>query len=536
MRRQVEPSFLFNRFSSKSISMRLRLFFFLLVLVLTMMAGIIVILLVTGTFSAGLKESKQLLSRELKYVSQDISLQYGQLSVQAVDFSKQLSSQIEEYLNTKQQNINELSETPEHIEELITSLYQNTYFYLEKSNCSGAFVILDTTVNPALENSENSKAGLYLKNLEPNIISSSSPNTTLLRGFFSIGRENSLNLHTQWRMEFDVSEADYYHIPMEEARKNPRLPISKLYYWSNPMIIPDTSEEVMICCVPLIDSKNNIYGVCGLEISMMLFKLSHMPTNNTYPRMFCMFSRLTDNRLSIENSMLAGGYSIKDFSEENTFLKITENSKSYNNYQSDEGRIYLGYHTQTQLYPNGSPYSQHNWVTAVLVPKEDIVNSITRLNIILVCLLCLLITNGIIISIIFSNKYLKPISEGLEMLRTENSSELAKTNVQEIDELIEYLAVYKNELQQKAEQEKHQITILEQFIEKTKTLTPAERSVFNLYSKGLSAQEIASTLFLSINTIKTHTKHIFAKLGVASREELLLYISMLEDIGLEMNP
>ena len=76
--------------------------------------------------------------------------------------------------------------------------------------------------------------------------------------------------------------------------------------------------------------------------------------------------------------------------------------------------------------------------------------------------------------------------------------------------------------------------MLEDFVEKTKTLTPAEHCVFNLYINGYSAQEIADRLFLSINTVKTHNKRIFVKLGVASKEELILYNNMLKEIGLEL--
>lgn len=71
--------------------------------------------------------------------------------------------------------------------------------------------------------------------------------------------------------------------------------------------------------------------------------------------------------------------------------------------------------------------------------------------------------------------------------------------------------------------------MLEQFAEKLGTLSRAETAVFELYAKGHGAKEIADILFLSINTIKTHTKRIYAKLGVSSRRELLLYARMMED-------
>jgi DNA-binding CsgD family transcriptional regulator len=523
-----------NKSNSTSISMRFRLFLFLLVLVLTMAAGVVIIMLVTGSFTAGITESRQIIRSELNHTSYDISNQFGQLSVKAVNFSKELSLRIEEDLRKQNLTFSMLSEYPKQIEELDTDLFEKTYFSLQASDCSGAFFILNTTVNPSLEYSEYSKTGLYIKNMEPNVVSASSPTFTILRGFSSISRANSIDLHTQWSMEFDVSDADYYSVPIETAKNNKNLPLSKLYYWSGPLVLPGTSEEVMLCSVPLIDSRNNIYGVCGFEISAMLFKLTHMPNNSVYTRMFCMLSPCCDSTVSISRSFFSGGYSLKDFSEENPILRVKASNHSFSTYIGNNGTVYLGYHTLAQMYPSDSPYQKDPWITAVLVPKEDVIDSITRVNIILACLLCLLVTIGILISIVFSNKYLKPISQGIEIIKSADTQELPKTNVQEIDDLINYLSVYKKELNQKAEKDKYQISILEQFVEKTKTLTPAERSVFNLVIKDLGAKEIADEMFLSINTIKTHNKRIFAKLGVASREELLLYINMLKEIGREL--
>jgi DNA-binding CsgD family transcriptional regulator len=335
-------------------------------------------------------------------------------------------------------------------------------------------------------------------------------------------------------MEFDVTDADYYNQPMEKMRKNYDLPLSKAYYWSDLMILPGTSEEVVLCTVPLMDSKKNIYGVCGFEISDMLFKLSHMPSNNVYSRMFCMLSPLEDSYLPVGHSLIAGGYSVKDISKEITKLQIKESKSSFTTYTGPGDTVFVGYHSNVQLYPEGSPFNDRKWITALLVPKEDVVDSIMQLNIILACLLSLLVTGGIIISIVFSNKYLKPISQGIEIIKSIEAEEAPKTKVQEIDDLIVYLSQYKKNLSKKVEQDKYKISILEEFVKKTKTLTPAENSVFSCYIRGLSSKETAGELFLSINTIKTHSKHIFAKLEVATREELLLYINMLKEIGVEL--
>jgi DNA-binding CsgD family transcriptional regulator len=52
------------------------------------------------------------------------------------------------------------------------------------------------------------------------------------------------------------------------------------------------------------------------------------------------------------------------------------------------------------------------------------------------------------------------------------------------------------------------------------SLTQSERAVVDLVAQGATNREAASELFLSPDTINTHLRHAFAKLGVRSRVEL----------------
>jgi NarL family two-component system response regulator LiaR len=53
-------------------------------------------------------------------------------------------------------------------------------------------------------------------------------------------------------------------------------------------------------------------------------------------------------------------------------------------------------------------------------------------------------------------------------------------------------------------------------------ISKREFDVLTLVSKGLSNQEIADALFVSTNTIKTHTSNIFEKLEVKNRTQAII--------------
>ncbi len=58
-------------------------------------------------------------------------------------------------------------------------------------------------------------------------------------------------------------------------------------------------------------------------------------------------------------------------------------------------------------------------------------------------------------------------------------------------------------------------------------LSPRERQVAMLLGRGLSTQDIAATLDVSVHTVKRHTERVFAKLGVRTRAAVAALIGTL---------
>lgn len=54
-------------------------------------------------------------------------------------------------------------------------------------------------------------------------------------------------------------------------------------------------------------------------------------------------------------------------------------------------------------------------------------------------------------------------------------------------------------------------------------LTPREKEILGLAARGMNPPQIARRLFVSIQTVRTHFKNIYPKLGVNSRTEAVIF-------------
>ena len=169
----------------------------------------------------------------------------------------------------------------------------------------------------------------------------------------------------------------------------------------------------------------------------------------------------------------------------------------------------------------------------------------------------------------FSQRYLSPILKGLEQLRKDNKNSM-RYDVQEIDDLLDFLSSKDYEVENKmltlelemqenrkklqqieneheaiqkeydrAKKEVERLTTkriddidedeYKRFLECLATLTRKEKEILELYVKGYSSKDILETLNITDNTLKYHNRNIYSKLGVKSRKQLLMYMTLLNN-------
>lgn len=522
--------------SKEGRSMRQRHIIFSILFLITLFTAVFFILLITGVFNIGNSETIALFENELNHIENNIYTDYGGLSAKSVDLAKALNISIEKILKDKNILINDLKYYPEVYNELLDLQCQTLITELLHAKSSGAFIILDGTINPNLPNAAFSKAGIHIRNMEPNTINLESPYLYMLRGSAEIAKNNDILLHSQWEMEFDINDDAFFIKTINTARNNKDVPLSKLYYWCPNTVLPNTTDRVMLCTVPLIASDGTIYGVCGFEVSSLLFKSSYIPNSIITDMVFGLLLKNESDVFDCSSSFMAAQYpAIARYELTDAKLCFKAKPNSLIKYFSPTNQ-FMGLHKVIALYADDSPYNDEEWVVSVMVPEKDFERALSSINQKLMLLLLLLLLIGIATSFWFSKFYLRPVTETISKMKQTKASEIEKTNILEIDGFLEFCSQQDSKIALKESKSNYSFSeaqnteMFKSFLANIDTLSPAERAVFDLYIEGYTGKEIAEKLYLSINTIKTHNKRIYKKMNVSSRNELMVYIRMMKEM------
>lgn len=147
-------------------------------------------------------------------------------------------------------------------------LFEPLHRKLLETDCTGAFILLDTQVNPAVANADCSRSGLYFQR---NILDATDTRILLYRGLSEIGKQHGAMPHRKWRLEFDTSMFPNYDELLLSASS--KLSLAEAYRITDIVTLSDTSERVMLMTVPILGADGNIYGLCGFEVSESYFNI-----------------------------------------------------------------------------------------------------------------------------------------------------------------------------------------------------------------------------------------------------------------------
>jgi DNA-binding CsgD family transcriptional regulator len=505
-----------------------------------------ILLLSLGGGLRSVNDTVVLLNKEKDYLMQNVKRMVGDKSAQSVSLSRALATSIERKLTEYGLTVSDLNGKPEILTDILGGEANRLLFYLEKAKSSGVFVVLDATVNPDIDNASNSRSGLYIRNIDHGLIDRNS-DLLFLRGPLQIAVKEEFTHQARWELEFNVSNQPFWEHLLKYREESRSLPLSRMYYWSFTDRFPGLRENAAICSVPLLDSNGRFLGVCGFETSTRKFARDNILDMNNTPSvlgLFFMFSSADKKQFQVQQALSTGNAAlIRELSKQND-VTVAEYSHNLKAFMQEGNESYLGLYSEISLYANNSPYADSRFAVAAVMPKADFDDIASKSRLRLILILTILTFIGIALSLFLSDRYEKPFKNLISTLISGDVS--VKSNIQEIDDLLEFMRSHLNEIRSD-ENSAQKFTddgessgnvtetsteeLLNTFIENAQKLTRAEANVFNLYYSGYTADEIASMLSISSNTIKTHNKRIFAKLNVSSRKELLIWIQILTASG-----
>lgn len=499
----------------QSVSMRRKLMFYWCVMILMAVGFFMLLLSVSGGFSDQKQKLQENLNLHLEHTNSELSQHLDHLMAQSITLSEQISYEIEKLFVVNGMSVSDLNDSPKMLLELQDNLYEKLYAILMTSECSGAYFVLDVTTNTQAKTAENSRSGMYLRFANLNTKNSATQDIVYFRGIPDIAREERIELHNRWNLEFDRSAFPEYDRLMEQQVDH----LTKTSYWTECFRLTDTWEDVMLLAVPILDNNGAVIGLCGVEISELYFYLSYPVIVSPFGSMTTVLAQMGTDGIDLAKGIIAA--SDDTYMDSFTDLQIKEN-KGYNVYET-QNETYLGKHEKLMI--NTAPERIMSVATLIKKQSYDDAQRVYQYKMMAVFLVVFLFMLGL--SIIMTNRFVKPIAVSFQAIQEDTLLEENRTGISEIDMLMNFLKTKQtNRTVQESELPPNIAELFRTFLERVNTLTVSEKRILNFYIEGLDAAEITEKAFISMSTVRKHSGNIYRKLNISSRDELMLYVDL----------
>ena len=501
---------------TEGLSMQRRFILYIISAIAMAISLILLLLNVFGIINHTNTKVMDILDTQLTSLADDIENDYDKTAAYALSFSEQLSTEIFNYLTDNNLTFDELKNNPEALTNLQTTLYDTVYLNMQLAPSSGAFYILDTTVNSTSETPLYN--GIYLKYI--NLYSESTVNNaiSLYRGSYDTGKNNGLTFHSGWQNEISTNFFD---------SNNQILFDNTNYILSSTVNVPDTWERARYIYVPIYNYENTIIGICGFEINDLYFQLARTTSEeDSYQTVVALFDE--------ENGSCTGQFNSSRFNTSDLSTAQIYSKKNYTIFDFGSEKC-IGKHTTIEI-------GNTSFTVAIMITEAQY-NEIIKQGQLKTTAIFLIVTIFAFTCCKFmSKKYVAPIlqkliyekdviyEKQLQALENEKATAEAEAKTAKLayEQALKKLELAKNEINQLAEARKEELNLeeYEYFINNLNTLTPAEAKIYELYLDGKKAREITTLLNITENTLKYHNKNIYSKLGISSRKQLLRYATL----------
>ncbi len=327
-------------------------------------------------------------------------------------------------------------------EGIVAAVTDEIIYMLRRSMVTGAFIVLD---GPGVQGNEQSRAALYIRDLDPVGYSVNDSDLLMERGMPSIAKARGIALDTYRSPAFEMAqggslEEALFHKPIDAARQYDNKQSSNYGYWSSGLTLSPEDAQVITYSIPLINSAGDVFGVMGIDIT------------ESYLHSLLQYQEITPER--------AGAYLLaitNDGGE--TFERVTSNGPLYQYALGETPSIaskqrisdsiyrFVGDASKTEvwgsvqylnIYHTNTPFAGQKWALIGLVQEQNLLSFSRTITVLsnIATLACLILgVAGVFLASRIVTRPITALANDLSLSDPYRFPKLNKLNIKEIDEL-----------------------------------------------------------------------------------------------------
>ena len=169
--------------------MKRKLFVYMFFLVTAITVTLLMGLFLFGRLGTTEQDFHEKLSIQSEYFTKNMESYWDDLASMNIALGETMQSTLETSLEKQGLTFSQLQDNPNALYSLENDLIQPLSQFLERANCSGAYIQLDTTINSTLDNANNQRSGVYLQKDSTSV---SKEGLILYRGIANVGKKQGI--------------------------------------------------------------------------------------------------------------------------------------------------------------------------------------------------------------------------------------------------------------------------------------------------------------------------------------------------------
>ena len=424
----------------------------------------------------------------------------------------EMQSEIENCLMHAGITFNQLDNDAEELTELQQALFPILFSRLRATGCSGAYVALNVTANADAPTARHSRSGLYLRCVNLTDSATTDPDISFFRGIPEVGRRWGMEFNNRWNMEFDTSQFPNFEALMKKRLDRP----AQHYFWTEKIHLQDTWEDVILLCVPVVGNDRQIYGVCGLEISSLIFRLFAPVQETEFGPLTMILSPVENGKMMLPKGLIGStGGTYFNHPEPLTIHR----SGALNTY-AGEKYSYVGVHKMLDISKEEDQAQE--WAAALVMPEAHYSAHSAKIHRIQMAKISVTLVIILLCAALIYHRYLRPLR-----VKAENQPE-----INDIAVLVNFVRSRPIDIPLNGEDIPQEIkALLDRFSVRVTALPNELWRLYRFLAEGCAVEDLPRQTGLGKRALHGQLKELCRALAVDSPDDILFYLDFMRRCG-----